>query len=352
MGRPTPLLKRLKPLISLVARDFTTHPRRSTNYLRACITAALRPANVKSAPVSMHIEPTTACNLRCTTCGRTYSSDLNLGTMALDVFKEILNQFPFLLGSHQVQTGLLMTGLGEPFLNKNLVEMIRYAKSIGHPYVHTITNGTLLNESTRQGIVESGLDHISVSMDGATKETFESIRVGASFEKVVSSVKDLARRRENHDRPFIDLNITIQDQNRNELQRVADLALEMGVDRVSARVLNAEFARGEAALTRGIADKELELAIRYAKGKRLQFRYADDDSDPCVYPWIWPYVTWDGYVTPCCYKSDPREFNFGNVLESPFEDIWNCETYCEFRRALVGENPPEICRQCPKCPSG
>ncbi|MCX5849866.1 MAG: radical SAM protein [Deltaproteobacteria bacterium] len=351
MKKLMPLARRLKPLVSLLALDFARRPRRSVNYLRACLAAARRPTYVRNAPVSLNIEPTTACNLKCTMCDRTYSSDLNLGSLSFDDFKEILSQFHYLLGSHHIQTGLLMTGLGEPFLNKNLLRMIKYAKNQGYPYVHTITNGTVLDATKTQGIIESGLDHISVSMDGATKETFESIRVGAQFEKVVSSIKDLAIKRTTRNKPFIDLNITIQDQNRNELEYVVDLAFEMGVDRVSARVLNAKFAHIEATSSFGLTDEAIASAMQYARAKNLQFRYADDDSDPCVYPWIWPYVTWNGYITPCCYNSDPRNFNFGNLLETSFEDIWNSSIYRDFRRDLVSDTPPEICRRCPKCPS-
>ena len=345
------IANKYKPLLSLLALNFTRHPQRSMNYLRACLTAVQRPANIRNSPVSVHIEPTTACNLKCTTCQRTYSSDLNLGSMSFDNFKKVFDQFPYLLGSHQLQTGLLITGLGEPFLNRDILRMIRHAKDQGCPYVHIITNGTALSETIRQGIVESGLDHISVSMDGATKETFESIRIGAKFEKVVSSIKDLAKRRTTRHKPFIDLNITIQDQNNNELEGVIDLAFEMGADRVSARVLNSDFAHDKVVSSTDFSDEKATRAKLYARAKDLQFRYADDDSDPCLYPWLWPYITWNGYVTPCCYRSDPRTFNFGNLLEVPFNDIWNGSKYRDFRKSLLSDTPPDICRQCPKCPS-
>lgn len=340
-------MKKLLPIAGLISRNLLKKPRLTSNYIKACASAAIKPAIVTNAPVSLHIEPTTACNLRCTTCDRTHAQDLNLGTMSFTSFQKILDQFQYLMGSHSVQTGLLLTGLGEPFLNKDIFRMIEYAKANGVSYVHTISNGTLLNNAA---IVESGLDHISFSMDGATKETFESIRVGAKYEKVVSSIKDLANKRTNNKKPFIDLNITLQEKNRKELSSVVDLASEIGADRVSARILNPDFAHHSLnALDE--SSEIIERTINYAKVKNVEFRYADDDSDPCIYPWIWPYITWNGYVVPCCYKSDPRKFNFGNVLEDSFENIWNGEKYQNFRQELTSENPPNMCKSCPKCPS-
>ncbi|WP_417383340.1 SPASM domain-containing protein [Gimesia sp.] len=341
------MMKKLLPIAGLLSRNLLKSPLLSANYLRACSSAALKPAVVKNAPISLHIEPTTACNLRCTTCDRTHASDLNLGTMSFNVFKEILDQFNYLMGSHHVQTGLLLTGLGEPFLNKDIFRMIEYAKEKGISYVHTISNGTVLNN---EAIIQSGLDHISFSMDGATKETFESIRVGAKYEKVVSSLKDLISRRKVGKLPFIDLNITLQGKNRNELNSVVDLAAEIGADRVSARILNSDFAH-DSLQALGESSENIKTTSEYARAKNVEFRYADNDTDPCVYPWIWPYVTWNGYVVPCCYKSDPRKFNFGNILEESFESIWNGEKYRQFRKALTSENPPDMCKNCPKCPT-
>ena len=311
-------MKKLIPIASLITQSFITRPQLSFNYRKACYSAGLKPFNVKNAPIALHIEPTTACNLKCTTCDRTHSSDLNLGTMSFDVFKEILSQFNYLLGSHHVQTGLLLTGLGEPFLNRDIFRIIEYAKQKGQPYVHTITNGTILNEDKNQAIIQSQLDHISFSMDGATKETFENIRIGAKYEDVVSSLRDLVRRRTIRNKPFVDLNITLQDTNYHELKSIVDIACDIGVDRVSPRILNKDFAHNNAAIS--ISSNQIKDGIerirRHAKSKHVEFRYADDDSDPCVYPWIWPYVTWNGYITPCCYKSDPRQFNFDNLLDT------------------------------------
>lgn len=342
-------MKKSFPIASLLTNTITTRPSVSLNYVRAGIAALRKPEKVNNAPIAIHIEPTTACNLKCTTCERTYATDLNIGAMSFDVFKEILGNFSHLLGSNQVQTGLLLTGLGEPFLNKDIYRMIRYAKENGQSYVHSISNGTVLNEGNNQKIIQSGLDHISFSMDGATKEPFESIRIGAEFDKVVENLKDLAARRKNRTDLFIDLNITLQGNSNHELLSAVELALEVGADRVSARTLNEDFARNQVAKTKVTAD-ELMKITEFANKKHVDFRYADDDSDPCFYPWIWPYITWDGYLVPCCYKSNPRQFNFGNLLEASFDDIWNGEKYREFRRALVSDTPPETCTHCPKRP--
>jgi radical SAM protein with 4Fe4S-binding SPASM domain len=342
-------MNKLIPIISLITQNFIDRPRLSSNYIKACFSAVLKSAIIKNAPISVNIEPTTVCNLKCITCDRTYKSDINLGMMSFNVFKEVVSQFSYLLGSNYIQTGLFLTGLGEPFLNKDIFRMIKYAKQKGQPYVHLISNGTVLDETKNQEIINCELDHISFSIDGSTKETFESIRVGAKYESVISSIKNLTGKRCGK-KPFIDLNITLEDKNQKEWMSFIDLAFDVRADRVSVRLVSQKLAHNNIARMHVILN-DIKKAEQYAKSKKIEFRYTDDYKDTCVYPWIWPYVTWNGFVTPCCYISDPRQFNFGNILEKSFMDIWNGDKYCQFRKDLVSTNPPSICKDCPKCPS-
>ena len=93
-----------------------------------------------------------------------------------------------------------------------------------------------------------------------------------------------------------------------------------------------------------------------SKAKDIRFSYYKLDSNtwtqeetnhPCWFLWSYPYITWDGYVTPCCARPFPKEFNFGNVFETNFRKIWNSKKYRDFRQSFKSREISEICIGCP-----
>jgi radical SAM protein with 4Fe4S-binding SPASM domain len=285
-------------------------------------------------------------------CARTYWKNAKIGDMSFENFTYIINQFNSLIGSDYLQTGLCLTGLGEPFLNKDIFKMIEYAKhekKMG--YIYLITNGTLINKRLAKKIVLSGLDHIAISIDGATKETYEKIRVGANFDKVIKNVKNLVKiRNQLGKKPTIRLGFVLQSENKEDLLKIINLGKLINVDMVSANIINPHFP-GKDELSYFASKIQIEDAYSYAKKLGVKFKYVDHYSDKCLYPWTCPYITWNGFVTPCCVKPDPEEFNFGNLFTESFSSIWNNEKYRKFRKFLMSKKPPKICKGCPKIPT-
>lgn len=81
---------------------------------------------------------------------------------------------------------------GEPLLNKNLIKMIEYAEKKGiKTRIHT--NAALLDKETARKIISAGLDFISFSFDGYTKEVYEKNRAGAHFEKTLANIIDFLK---------------------------------------------------------------------------------------------------------------------------------------------------------------
>ena len=107
---------------------------------------------------------------------------------------------------------------GEPLLNKDIFTMIRYASDKGM-CVSMLTNGVLLNAAARKGLLDAGLNFMAISMDGASKHTYESIRIGASFETLVENIRLFVKER-NHRRlsyPSIDLQMVVTQKNIHEV---------------------------------------------------------------------------------------------------------------------------------------
>src|SRR3954447_1296928 len=146
-----------------------------------------------TSPRFLQVEVVGQCNLRCQMCPIQFRQDGPPhgppAFMEFDVFTRLLDQFPQL-------EELQLQGLGEPMMNPRFFDMIERAAGRGI-MVSTNTNATFLNERRAQQCVTSGLSEIHISIDGATAETYEAIRVRAHFDRVIANVERLveARRR-------------------------------------------------------------------------------------------------------------------------------------------------------------
>lgn len=169
-------------------------------------------------PVDIIAEAANVCNLKCSMCFQ--SDDLlpvtkttKVPFMAMDTFKKVVDE-----SAKYRLPALKLSWRGESMLNKNFVEMIRYAKAKGILEVTTLTNGTLMDEAMCRNILSSGLDQIVISIDGITKETYEKIRIGADYDQVLNNLRTLVLLRGKLRKPFIRLQYTESDANRHETQ--------------------------------------------------------------------------------------------------------------------------------------
>lgn len=167
-------------------------------------------------PLDVIAETANACNLRCLMC---YHADddlpvtktTNTSVMGMDTFKKIVDE----CAKHGLPA-LKLSWRGEPMLNKNFTEMIRYAKAKGILEVTSLTNATLMNENICREIVSAKLDQLIISIDGFSKEIYEKIRVGADFNVVMNNVMTLLKVRNKARKPFIRIQYTESAVNRHE----------------------------------------------------------------------------------------------------------------------------------------
>src|SRR5437660_1711451 len=134
-------------------------------------------------PTYIQLEPVGQCNLRCQMCSIQFRQDGPpygpLAFMDFEQFTRIIDQFTTLKELH-------LQGLGEPMMHPRFFDMVTYAANRGIA-VTTNSNLTLLNERRAERCVTSGLQYLSVSIDGATSHTYERIRVRAHFDRVVAN---------------------------------------------------------------------------------------------------------------------------------------------------------------------
>ena len=319
---------------------------------------------VPPLPSALQVEVTSACNLRCAMCLVRYRPPVNklAGALPLDLYRRLLDEVPPL-------RRLTLQGLGEPLLSPYLLDMIRLAKRNGVE-VGFNSNATLLTRAKADALVATGLDWLHVSLDGARAGTFEAIRDGADFAKVVANLAGLvaAKRAAGGDKPWIRVVFVAMRRNVAELPELVELMGRVGVQEVRVQNLAHDFAdtpddgpyreirdytAAEALWTgadRAASTAAFGRARTLADAAGLELRLPHLSGTPgsrCTWPWDAAYVTSAGIVQPCCMVMGDDRVALGNLHEATFPTIWAGPAYQEFRARLADDdNPPEVCRGC------
>lgn len=288
--------------------------------------------------------------------------------LSYDNFRYIVDQFPVL-------ERVVLHGLGEPLLNKDLPRMISYLKAHG-TYVLFNSNGILLNAKRGQALIDAGLDEYRLSMDGGTRETYAHVRGVDAFDKIWRNVKAFIaiQKEQNASKPTVSLWFTAMRENLHELPTLIDLASENGVPEIYLQRLvyfEEGLAHSQQALFRRSTHEELELVRRCeqtCKERGIHFNAAgsatpvesllrDFGERPwsgCHRPYTLTYITSSGNVLSCCFApfghKSAREYQvervLGNVFQESIADIWRGERYAAFRNAFESDHPARHCAQC------
>ena len=226
---------------------------------------------VATLPRSIYIEPTSRCNELCQQCPRTLLSREDDRDLSFDSFRYIVDQFPVL-------ERVVLHGLGEPLLNKDLPRMIQYLKARG-TYVLFNSNGILLNEKRGQALIDAGLDEYRLSMDGATRATYARVRGVDAFDKIWRNMRAFTalQRAQHTSNPAISLWFTAMKENLHELPGLIDLAYENGIREVHLQRL--------VYFEEGLANSKQALFRRSTRDDRPQSHRADTVRCRACRPW-------------------------------------------------------------------
>jgi hypothetical protein len=263
-------------------------------------------------PDIVQIESTNLCNAKCVFCPRD-EMHRQQGVMDMDLFKKVVDECAALGITH-----VRVHNYGEPFLDRQLVEKVRYAKAKGIKEVGMISNGSLITEDIARGMVEAGLDAINISVDAAGKEVFEKTRVHLKYDDVIRNIRSLHRIRMELGRrhPKLILSFVRQDNSADEQAFIREWGQ--------------------------LADKIHITDLHNWAGT------LNDHSDvqfPCYRLWQTFTILWDGRVSLCCADFDGRHI-LGDLRTSTIARIWNAPAYRAARRQHLESGGPEICRSC------
>lgn len=258
------------------------------------------------APLHVDIELTNVCDIQCAMCERRLMKR-PLGNMSMEMFRQIVAECA-VMGVDSVKLNLW----GESVLHKKLPEMIQYAKENSRLILQFNTNANRMTPEISEALVRSGLDKLTMSLDGVSKETYEKVRCGSNFERVVRNVNALleAKKKAAAALPLVTLQIIRMDITAKEI----DPFVETWKDRVDyVSVTNIGATTADSAV----------LSHSLREEKRKTFR-------PCQQLWQRLSVLWDGTVTVCCNDFDGF-LAIGKVGQTPLAELWRGEKLTALR---------------------
>lgn len=313
-------------------------------------------------PLSIQIEPTTKCNLKCTYCELTYMKEA--GThLPLERVREILDRLPRLRNVN-------VTGHGEPLLNRAFMDIVALLKARGIR-VSFVDNFTIMGERKANQLVELGLDRLYISVDSADKGIFETLRAGAKFEKVVRNIRAFVEVKKARDAkvPELGFIMVVTAYNFSEMPKVIAMADELDIpfvelthvvtwDETGDQEAGAEDAAIRSALAEAIEEGRRRGVIVYTD----LFEIEKKPVQQCSFFWDENYITVDGYVHPCYYAAHARRGerfraldwettnaqSLGNIFEQSYAEIWNGPEFVKARREAAAGILPDICDGCPR----
>ena len=328
-------------------------PRKRENYLRY-MDSARRSARVDYLPIKLDIENVSRCNFACTMCAVSkWPKRKRAEDMSVESFKHLIDE----------QYGLVeikLNGLGEALMQgDDYFEMVRYARS-RRIWVRMTTNASLLHmRNNARKLIDSGVNEIDISIDGADKATFESIRRGSNFEVVVRNCKMLNGMLNSRNLRRTKMWTLVQEENYRRLDEHVALAADMGF-RNLVFSLNlhgwgdpALEARNKAVTVDDrLPESYLWRLVEHGTkaGVRVSFWRVNEkfDVDKLEHRCPWPFeravVTSDLRTVPCCMIGDPDKFEIGKG--KTFSENWGGKDYEAFRQAHLDGNIPQVCRGC------
>jgi len=338
-------------------------------------------------PLNVEMDITNACNLRCTMC---FFNDPSVymrkrSDMSVEVFRSIASQiFPF--------TNRLSLSLStEALLNKDFCKLASIALDIRVPKIYISTNATLLTEEISEKMIRMGFHAMNISLDAATKATFEKVRKGARFETVIDNIERLNHLKERHgsEYPRLSYSFVLMKSNIHELPDFIRLAGRLKASDIhlmhmarfnmnkeveeslfddkakcnrmlaKSRLLADELEinlidPGDFPLDRELGDcKQVRISARSRSAKQrfdLSLNDYDFERNCCPFPWRFVGINPYGEVVPCGWWFSEKPM--GKIHTHSFEEIWKGDRYMALRKKLVSGDLHKNCMACPSAGMG
>jgi radical SAM protein with 4Fe4S-binding SPASM domain len=281
---------------------------------------------LNAKPISASIEPANYCNLSCPHCptGRKLIEKTDKRLTIGDFKSYIDSLLPELMY-------LNLYFQGEPFLNKDLPEMIRYAADNG-VFTCVSTNGNSLTENTIVKIKESGIGRLIICLDGASSESYSTYRVGGKFDRVVDAIRLSVK----YKLP-LEVQCLLLSTTENEVDEIKLLCKNLGVRRLVFK--KAQFYDDY------LVPKNPNN-LRYKRNSSGKLVPKAKLKNKCWRLFSTIVIDVDGNVPACCFDKSGK-YSFGNLKHVSLNEVWWGETANRFRQTILRNRKKiDICNNC------
>jgi MoaA/NifB/PqqE/SkfB family radical SAM enzyme len=240
------------------------------------------------------------------------------GYMDFDLYKKIIDE-----GEKYNLDSIKLSWRGEPLLHPKIVDMVRYAKQHKITEVSFNTNAELLNDKLSSDLIDSGLDRIMFSVDGVSRKTFETIRVGGNYDKVIKNINDFIRikKEKNKTKPFTRIQFIKMEENKHE-------EVEF-------------FNKWEGIIDEVYTSPSLPMKINDDIIREFKIK----GRKPCAQLWRRLFISWDGKVSACCIDWNTA-INLGNANQDSIYSIWHGNEIQNMRKNHCQLKMENLCRNC------
>jgi radical SAM protein with 4Fe4S-binding SPASM domain len=283
---------------------------------------------VRHYPIKLIIDSGNICQLKCPLCPTGQNKNTrNKCFLELDNFKKIIDE------AGEYLYGVDLYNWGEPFLNKDIFNMIEYAQK-NNIKVQLSSNLNRFPDDYAEKLVKSGLEKLILSIDGASQESYSKYRVGGDFEKVINNIKKIANAKIKlkTKTPEIIWQFLVNKYNEMEIEQATKIAKEICVDKILFSKMRCDM--GNEIL---MNDSKKVVSIKSWLGENKEHHRYDIDEKKrkikpsrCSFIKTTMVINADGSVSPCCGVYD-QKWDFGNIFEDKLINIWNNKKYTTAR---------------------
>jgi radical SAM protein with 4Fe4S-binding SPASM domain len=315
-------------------------PKRLQNFIKSYLAKNFGIVSQNIRPTTLFIETMRGCNFNCVMCR---AGDFPKEYLSFDKFRKTADMF-------SDSFFLFPYAAGEPFLNREFYNMLKYASSKNF-YTFVTSNFSVIDV---EKFIETQIDEIAVSIDSLNPEKFRKIRVNGDINLVVKNLKKLIdlKRKKNYKKPTISLKMVVMRENLDDVEEVINFCASLGVEKFYIEtVFVAEFAQFDVGTPTKEEISNLKNLLQRYKSQGLKIRFSpfcsfergDFFSGFCHFSFFSLAIDIYGNAFPCCFLFVRPERTFGNVFDD-LEGVMKrrYEFLKNFRKKI-----PDICKGCP-----
>ena len=306
-------------------------------YLSFIFSRAGNNSIILGQPFALSIEPTTSCNLGCPECPSGLKQfTRKTGNLSVELNNKIIDQL------HKNLTYINYYFQGEPFINPNFFDFVKYANS-KKIFCSTSTNGHFLSDKNCKKTIKSGLKRLIISIDGNDQETYEQYRKKGKYDQVIRGSKNIIKWKKelNSQYPHVIFQFLVVKPNEHLIDEMKTISKEIGIDEFRIKTAQFyEYKNGNPLMP------ENKKYSRYVKKKNGEYKLKNELKNHCWRMWSSAVITVNGELVPCCFDKDAKH-KIGDLKTESFNNIWFSKLYNTFRNKILnGREEIDICKNC------